>query len=63
MPRTSVLVVDDDVDTREMVSLVLDLAGFEVLTASGGAEGLAQARLHHPLASEHAFLLVVPIGE
>ena len=50
MPRTSVLVVDDDVDTREMVSLVLDLAGFEVLTASGGAEGLAQARLHHPAA-------------
>ena len=50
MPRTSVLVVDDDADTREIVSLVLDLAGFDVLTASGWAEGLAQARCHRPAA-------------
>jgi two-component system, cell cycle response regulator DivK len=50
MRRTSVLVVDDDADSREMLSRVLDLTGFDVLTASGGVEGLAQARRHHPAA-------------
>jgi two-component system, cell cycle response regulator DivK len=50
MRRTSVLVVDDDAASREMVSVVLYLTGFDVLTASGGMEGLAQARRHRPAA-------------
>jgi CheY-like chemotaxis protein len=33
-----------------MVSQVLYLTGFDVLTASGGREGLAQARRHRPAA-------------
>jgi CheY-like chemotaxis protein len=50
MSRTSVLVVDDDVAAREMVSLALELAGFDVVSAAGGAEGLEQARRHRPAA-------------
>ena len=50
MSKTSVLVVDDDVEVREMVSLALELAGFDALSAAGGAEGLEQARRHRPAA-------------
>lgn len=35
-----VLVVDDDVDILEIVSLVLEGSGFRVVTARGGAEAL-----------------------
>jgi len=38
-----VLVVDDDHDTLEMVALFLQFQGFEVTTATNGAEGLAAA--------------------
>jgi len=33
-----------------MVSLALELAGFDVVSAAGGAEGLEQARRHRPAA-------------
>jgi CheY-like chemotaxis protein len=37
-----ILVVDDDPDTRELLTSVLTFYGAEVLTASSGAEALAQ---------------------
>lgn len=40
MTTPRVLVVEDDRDTREMVSRFLELEGFEVLTARNGAEAL-----------------------
>jgi len=39
-----VLVVDDQEDIREMARLVLTGAGYEVVTAASGREGLRRAR-------------------
>lgn len=39
-----VLVVDDDEDVREVFKSILMLAGFDVVEASGGAEGLKLLR-------------------
>lgn len=46
--RPLILVVDDTEDNRIVFSAVLEHAGFSVFTASSGAEGLQQARLHRP---------------
>jgi two-component system, OmpR family, response regulator len=43
------LVVEDDADVSELLHLVLTQAGFSVLTAANGAEGIALAREHHPV--------------
>lgn len=40
VPDKSVLLVDDDVDLREMVELVLDRAGFHVRSAGDGQEAM-----------------------
>ncbi|MEM6996579.1 MAG: ATP-binding protein, partial [Myxococcota bacterium] len=45
-----VLVVDDDEAVREIVGTTLRNAGFRVVTASSGEEGLALARSEQPLA-------------
>lgn len=42
------LVADDDTTTLDMISTVLSLAGFEVLTAANGSEALDHARAHRP---------------
>lgn len=48
MSRT-LLLIDDDDDIREIAQLSLELgAGWNVLTAASGAEGLAIAREKHP---------------
>lgn len=46
--RRSVLVVDDDVATREMFKTVLRMAGFEVSTAADGVAALRQIDQHVP---------------
>ena len=43
-PRTQVMVVEDDRDTREVVKLILELEGMEVTEAADGLEALD--RLH-----------------
>lgn len=43
-----VLIVDDEVGNRTLVSLVLGRLGYTVLTASNGAEGLLAAKAQHP---------------
>jgi diguanylate cyclase (GGDEF)-like protein len=43
-----VLVIDDDVDAREMVRVALGVDGIEVLEAAGGSEGVALARKARP---------------
>src|SRR3989339_782295 len=40
--KAKILVVDDDPDIRDMVSLLLQRHGYAVLTASDGADGLAK---------------------
>jgi len=44
----SVLIVDDEYDIRQAVTEVLAEEGYEVISASDGAEALAQLRAHHP---------------
>jgi CheY-like chemotaxis protein len=44
MSLQSVLVVDDDVDIREILAEVLGEVGFEVITAANGREALTVAR-------------------
>ena len=43
-----VLVVDDDDDIRESLSMILDAEGFRPATASDGGEALAWLRAHAP---------------
>jgi two-component system alkaline phosphatase synthesis response regulator PhoP len=45
---TSILVIDDEAHIRQVVSFKLREAGFEVLTATDGEEGLEVASSHHP---------------
>jgi len=46
--RSSVLVVDDDLDAREMFALVLELAGHTVRTANDGEHALVVAEAFSP---------------
>ncbi len=46
MPK--ILVVDDDPDLVETVSMMLESRNFEVITAYGGNEGLLKARSQRP---------------
>ena len=43
-----ILVVEDDDDTRAMVTTVLELDGHDVITAANGKEGFERARQDHP---------------
>lgn len=45
-----ILVIDDDAVARDLIADYLRHAGFSVVTASGGREGLKQAKAHRPLA-------------
>ena len=46
--RPLVLLVDDDIDTREMYAWCLESRGFSVLSAGSAAAGLTLAADHHP---------------
>jgi len=46
--KIRVLLIDDDPDFIEANSIVLEASGFEVLTASSGAEGLNMVRENSP---------------
>ncbi len=43
-----ILVVDDTVDTRDLVHLYLKTAGYTVFMAADGGEGLYQAKMDEP---------------
>jgi adenylate cyclase len=45
-----VLVIDDDQTARDLISEHLHQAGFSVITARGGREGLQQAKQYRPVA-------------
>jgi two-component system KDP operon response regulator KdpE len=47
MPK-KILVVEDNLDTRELIHLHLTTEGFTVVTASNGREGLCLAAAEHP---------------
>jgi two-component system, sensor histidine kinase len=43
-----ILVIEDNTDAREMLSIALRLAGHEVLEAATGADGIEMVRRHRP---------------
>jgi CheY-like chemotaxis protein len=47
--ETTVLVVDDDENIRELTQLALETVnGWSVMTANGGVAALEMCRVHHP---------------
>lgn len=48
MPKPKAIIVDDDRDTREMLSLALESEGFEVATAANGLRLIASLQLKRP---------------
>lgn len=48
MPSGTVLVVDDDPVIVNLLQVNFEIEGYDVLTATGGEAGLAQARLGQP---------------
>ncbi len=47
-PMRTVLVIDDNRINQQVLYMMLERAGFSVVTASSGAEGVALARQHQP---------------
>ena len=45
---TKILIVDDDPDIRDVLTTVLEVQGYQVLTASDGIEGLATLKAEKP---------------
>lgn len=48
MARKRLLIIEDDVDVQEMLTLYFESQGYEVLTATEGTEGIALARAKFP---------------
>ena len=48
VPLRPVLVVEDDDDSRLMLSMILSLRGYRTVAATDGAEALRVAREHQP---------------
>ena len=46
--RETILMIDDEEDARKLVKLLLERAGYRVLTAQTGAEGLILAKVERP---------------
>ncbi|MGB8932509.1 MAG: response regulator [Anaeromyxobacteraceae bacterium] len=46
--RPQIIIVDDDRDTREMLTLALDLEGFEVRTAANGLRLISAMHVDRP---------------
>ena len=47
MPE-KILIIDDDVDTLKLVGLMLQKQGYQIVAASNGPQGLAQAEAENP---------------
>jgi CheY-like chemotaxis protein len=48
MWRKCVLIIDDEEDIREVAAMTLEMAGFRVLTAPSGPEGVRKAASERP---------------
>ena len=46
--KVTALVVDDSTVSRRILASLLESAGLQVITATGGIEGIALAKRHHP---------------
>jgi len=45
---STILIVDDSLDNREVFGLLLEFSGYTVLQAADGWSGVQEARMHHP---------------
>jgi CheY-like chemotaxis protein len=43
-----ILVVDDNIDHRELMVIMLEAEGYKIFTAQDGSEGLEQIEANHP---------------
>ncbi len=48
MEKKTILIIEDNAEVRENVSELLELAGYHVMTASNGKEGVSVAQQYHP---------------
>ncbi len=48
MAKRKILVVDDDLELQRLLRMMLELSGFEVITASSGVEALTKVRTERP---------------
>ncbi|MBL7131502.1 MAG: response regulator, partial [Candidatus Omnitrophica bacterium] len=48
MPRTKILIIDDDPDIRDVLNITLTQEGYEILEAADGQEGLKLAQTKNP---------------
>jgi len=46
-PKARILCTEDDIDTRDLVRLILELEGFEVISADSAEEAISLARSEH----------------
>jgi len=60
--RPVILVIDDDQPVRQSMELLLQLYGFDVLTAMDGVTGLDVYRAHHPAAVITDIMMPGPDG-
>ena len=56
LPMSTVLLIEDNVDSREMMAMLLGMLGYKVLEAANGEQGLKLARCEQPA------IAVVDIG-
>jgi DNA-binding response OmpR family regulator len=47
VPKARILCTEDDIDTRDLVRLILELEGFEVISADSAEEAISLARSGH----------------
>lgn len=45
---TTILFIEDNTDIRENTTELLELEGYQVITADNGTDGISMAKLHHP---------------
>lgn len=48
MPKTKILIIDDDPDIRDVLTITLMAENYEVIEAADGEEGLVRAQTEHP---------------
>ena len=46
--QKTILAIEDNEDIRQLIALILEDAGFAVLTCANGSDGLTLARSEHP---------------
>jgi signal transduction histidine kinase len=46
--QRKILVVDDEENYRQVITMTLQMMGFEIFEATNGLDGLAAAKMHHP---------------